>query len=201
MAYTGGSRQKSWILLNSIHTASLLEIPCDESRAWGSRATGGLFLIPTSTRPNRPSPAEERERRKTNVTLIFASRKFQDPETRSEYSRFNTRGLKIGRFLAPKFKVNKASQDQGQTSRPCSLETAILTNRQGELKTCGAFDFELKAWVKQTVLDLADRHGHFLMWEGEFHASVPQAQTILSILRTDRDFFPSSFFSFLPFPS
>lgn len=158
-------------------------------------------MIPTPTRPNRPSPAEERERRKTNVTLIFASRKFQDPETRSEYSRFNTRGLKIGRFLAPKFKVNKASQDQGQTSRPCSLETAILTKRQGELKTCGAFDFELKAWVKQTVLDLADRHGHFLMWEGEFHASVPQAQTILSILRTDRDFFPSSFFSFLPFPS
>lgn len=99
----------------------------------------------------------------------------------------------MGVFLAPNFKVNKASQDQGQTSRPCSLETAILTKRQGELKACGALAFELKAWVKQTVLDLADRHGYFLMWESEFHAFVPQAQTILSILRTDRDFFPFVF--------
>lgn len=32
----------------------------------------------------------------------------------------------------------------------------------------------LKAWVKQTVLDLIDRHGCFLMWESEFHAFVPQ---------------------------
>lgn len=66
----------------------------------------------------------------------------------------------------------------------------------------GPLAFELKAWVKQTVLDLADRHGYFLMWEGEFHASVPQAQTILSILRTDRDFFLFFFsFAFQPFPS
>lgn len=103
---------------------------------------------------------------------------------------------RLGGFWRQNFKVNKASQDQGQTSRPCSLEAALLTKRQGELKACGALAFELKAWVKQTVLDLADRHGYFLMWESEFHAFVPQAHTILSILRTDRDFFPF-FFLFL----
>jgi hypothetical protein len=60
-------------------------------------------------------------------------------------------------------------------------------------------DFELKEWVKQTVLELVDRHRHFLMWEGEL---VPRIRStgpnhFIHCLR-DRDFF-TFLFPFDPF--